>query len=149
MIWLIRHTAEEKSSKDRKEIEKLFKDHLKVNESEFVIQNTWRIGKEEAGKVRVLKVILDREYMIGTILKATKNLSSISDPTLKDISIFKDLCQEDRALRKKLVDEMKIKNTALKSQIDPITNRPTTDKWVIRDDKVILVDQDFKPKHRF
>ena len=87
--------------------------------------------------------------MIGTILKATRNLSSVSDPTLKNISIFRDLCQDDRALRKILVDEMKTKNNALKSQIDPVTHLPTTDKWVIRDDKVILVDKDFKPKHRF
>ena len=139
-------SADEKTKKDRTDIEKLFKDHLKVNESDFVIQNTWRIGNAETGKVRVLKVVMDREYMVGTILKATKNLSSISDPNLKDVSIFKDLCLEDRTLRKKLVDEMKIKNNVLKSQIDPSTGRPTTDRWVIRNDKVILVDKEFKPK---
>ena len=79
-------------------------------------------------------------------MKATKNLSSITDPVIKKISIFKDLCPEDREFRKKLVTEMKAKNETLKTQIDPATGVPTTDKWVIRNDKVILVDKDFKPK---
>ena len=142
-------TPEEKSSKDRDEINKLFKDHLKIKESDYVIQNTWRLGTADPEKVRVLKVILDREYMIGTVLKATKNLSSVSDPSVKDINIFKDLCKEDRELRKKLVDEMKAKNIELRSHTDPGTGLPTTDKWVIRDDKVILVDKELKPRHRF
>ena len=44
---------------------------------------------------------------------------------------------------------MKAKNIELRSHTDPGTGLPTTDKWVIRDDKVILVDKEFKPKHRF
>ena len=87
--------------------------------------------------------------MIGTVLKATKNLSSVSDPSVKDINIFKDLCKEDRVLRKKLVDEMKAKNIELRTHTDPGTGLPTTDKWVIRDDKVILVDKELKSRHRF
>ena len=114
-------TDDEQRNKDRSAIEELFKDQLKVNASDFVIQGTGRLGKEEVGKTRVLKVTLDREYMIGTILKATKNLSSISDPVIKKISIFKDLCTEDRELRRKLVTEMKAKNESLKTQRDPTT----------------------------
>ena len=127
----------------------MFKDHLKLNDSDFVIQGTWRIGKvanDPAQKPRLVKVILDRKYMIGTILKATKYLTSSSDQDIKKISIFKDLIKEDRVLRIKLVADMKAKNELLKNQNDPDTGNPVTDRWVIRNDKVILVDKDFKPK---
>ena len=127
----------------------MFKDHLKLNDSDFVIQGTWRIGKvanDPAQKPRLVKVILDRKYMIGTILKATKYLTSSSDQDIKKISIFKDLINEDRVLRKKLIADMKAKNELLKNQNDPDTGNPVTDRWVIRNDKVILVDKDFKPK---
>ena len=134
------------NKKDRKALEEFFKDHLKINDSEIVIQNTWRLGKPDPSKVRVLKVILDREHMVSTVLKATKNLATISDPNLKKISIFKDLIPEDRDKRKTLVTEMKAKNEILKVQIDPTTNLPTTDKWIIRDGKVILVDKEGRPK---
>ena len=43
---------------------------------------------------------------------------------------------------------MKTKNNALKSVIDQATGLPTTDRWVIRNDKVILVDKEHKPKQR-
>ena len=84
--------------------------------------------------------------MVSTVLKSIKNLATISDPNLKKISIFKDLIPEDRDKRKTLVTEMKAKNEILKVQIDPTTNLPTTDKWVIRDGKVILVDKEGRPK---
>ena len=41
---------EEKKRKDREDVQKLFKDHLKLSDSDFVIQSTWRIGKETTGK---------------------------------------------------------------------------------------------------
>ena len=47
---------------------------------------------------------------------------------------------------KSLVTDMKAKNEILKAQVDPTTNLPTTDKWVIRDGKVILVDKEGRPK---
>ena len=142
-------TSEEKQRKDRDEVEKLFKDHLELSESDFKIQGTWRIGREDlsAPKPRLLKVILDREYMVATILKVTRKLTISDDPNIKKIIIFRDLTKEDRVIRNKLVAEMKAKNEILKSQTDPGTGEIVTDKWVIRGDKVILVDKDFKPKH--
>ena len=47
---------DEQKTKDRKALEEFFKDHLKINDSEIVIQNTWRLGKPDPSKVRVLKV---------------------------------------------------------------------------------------------
>ena len=123
MTEIIEHdgTFEERQKKDRIEIEKLFKDHLKLKDSDFKIQGTWRIGKEDPSrtKPRLLKVILDREYMIPTVLKATKNLLWSSDPTIKRTSIFKDMMREDRDSRRKLTTEMKARNDLLKPQYDP------------------------------
>ena len=79
--------------------------------------------------------------MVGTVLKATKALQNSSDETLKKISIFKDLIQIDRDQRKLLVSDLKEKNRALKD-----TDPQTTDKYVIRNEKVILVDKDYNPK---
>ena len=85
--------------------------------------------------------------MIPTILKATKNLQTSSDPSTKEISVFKDLTKEDRAQRKKLVTEMKAKNESLKNQIDPATGQAVTDRWIIRGDSLVFVNKDMKPKH--
>ena len=138
---------EQKSEKDREDVEKLLKDHMKLKETDFKIQGNWRIGQEnEDNSPRLLKIILDREYMVGTILKATKILQSSTDPTLKNLSIFKDLIKEDRDQRKILVTEMKAKNEALKTQFDPVTGQLVTDRWVIRGDKLAFVDKDFNIK---
>ena len=87
------------------------------------------------------KAVLDREIMVGTVLKATRALKNSSDELLKRISIFKDLIQIDRDQRKFLVNDLKEKNRALKD-----TDPQTTDKYDIRNGKVILVDKDYNPK---
>ena len=84
--------------------------------------------------------------MISNILKATKSLQTVTDPIIKNISIFRDLIKEDREQRKKLVQEMKSRNEALKSQIDPDTGVAVTDKWIIRGNKLAFVDKDNKLK---
>ena len=89
---------------------------------------------------------MDREYMVSTVLKATKNIQTASDPYVKNVSIFKDLIKGDREQRSKLVTEMKAKNEALKDQVDPDTGLAVTDKWVIRCDRLVYVDKDFKQK---
>ena len=140
---------EQRDAKDREHVENFFKEHLKLSDGDFKIQNNWRIGKvdqESGSRPRMVKIIMDREYMVSTVLKATKNIQTASDPYVKNVSIFKDLIKEDREQRSKLVTEMKAKNEALKDQVDPDTGLAVTDKWVIRGDRLVYVDKDFKQK---
>ena len=140
-------TSEEKQKQDCEVVMKLFTDHMKLKESDIIIQGTWRLGKVNADNTpRILKVILDREYMISTLLKATSELQKATDAEVKKISIFKDLTKEDREQRRKLVKEMKTRNEALKQQRDPISGEAVTDKWLIRNEKLVLVDKDYKQK---
>ena len=74
-------------------------------------------------------------------VKASRVLQNSSDELLKKISIFKDLIQIDRDQRRLLVSDLKEKNRVLKD-----TDPQTTDKYVIRNEKVILVDKDYNPK---
>ena len=114
---------------------------------DFKIQSNWRIGKpKDDNTPRLLSVTIDREYMISNILKATKSLQTVTDPIIKNTSIFRDLIKEDREQRKKLVQEMKSRNEALKSQTDPETGLAITDRWIIRGDKLAFVDKDNKLK---
>ena len=134
-------SIEEKGRADFDSVCTLFKDKMMIRESDVIIQSVWRIGKYDADKTRCLKVVLDREFMVGTVLKASRVLQNSSDELLKKISIFKDLIQIDRDQRKLLVSDLKEKNRALKD-----TDPQTTDKYVIRNEKVILVDKDYNPK---
>ena len=63
----------------------------------------------------------------------------------KSIDMWRDKCPEDREIHKKLVIEMKAKNEALIGNIDPVTNVQTTNKYVIRNDKIVFVDKDGRP----
>ena len=74
---------------------------------------------------------------------ATKHLKESSDATFKNLTIFKDLTKEDREERQKNVAEMKRRNDIVKSQTDPITGLPKTDKWIIQGNKLIYVDKDY------
>ena len=141
----------DKENKDREEVEKLFKDHMKVNESDYIIQSTMRLGRNanRNGTPRTLKVTLDREYMCRNVLRGVKNIHSATDLTIRNLNIFQDMIKEDRIARKKLVDEAKAKNEILKQQIDPATGLPVTDKWTVRGDKLVLVDKDFNVIRNF
>ena len=41
---------------------------------------------------------------------------------------------------------MKSRNEALKQQIDQATGQAVSDKWIIRNDALVLVDKDGNPK---
>ena len=132
--------------KDVEAASKLFVDELGIDSGDFKIHVAWRIGKPRSDQSpRLLKVILDREYMVGDILTKKKKFLDSSDPTIKSLEMFRDRTEHDRKHYQKLVIEMKEKNSELQNQPDPTTGNPPTNKWIIRGDKLVFVDNDGKP----
>ena len=142
---------QERDSKDRDEVNKIFKDYMELSDTDFLVQSTFRLGKNpnRDGTPRMLKVTLDRLYMVRTVLGAVKKIRSVTNPTIKNLNIFKDMPKEDREARQILVKDMKARNEQLKRNPDPNTGEPVTDRWTIRNDKLIFVDKDGNEKRNF
>ena len=94
-----------------------------------------RLGKKENNNngPRLVKVILDSEDTAKEVFKAAPKLANATENYMKEIKIFRDMCKADRDKRKKLVDEMSIRNNELRSQ------NVTNFKWIIRGENLVRI----------
>ena len=136
------------NTKDIEAVQNLFKDDLGIDQSKFHINTTWRLDSKNQsdGNPRLLKVVLEREYMVTTILKVKDKLGKSNDEDKKKIKLFKDRPLHDREKHRALMVEVKARNEAIQNDVDPSTGQPRTkNKWQIRGLKIVLVDENDKP----
>ena len=99
--------------------------------------NVLRLGKHndnsQTQRSRLTKIVFDSEDMAIRVIKSAKKLSESSIEYVKNIRLFRDLCQSDRLKRKSLVEEIRQKTSELSSSDAQVW------KYIIRGDKVVKI----------
>lgn len=102
------NTAEDRKAADVAVIKEIAKE-LKC-ELDFSV--AYRVGKQVAGRPRLLRVKCDDDEERATILRCAKNLRDTSVPHFKSVFINPDRTPLERERRKKLLEEVKRRRLA-------------------------------------